>query len=311
MGSKFYAVRNGRSIGIYDNWDDCKGQVHGYPGCQYKSFSSLKEAEDYIGQNVPPPHPACKEQKVDGSIASQYKSFSSLKRVEVCPTERVKAPETASKKQIYGYPGSQHKMFSSSKEAEDYLPQSIEEPQTACKEQKVDGYLANQNKSFSLLKRAEGYPAQEAQGPATSSNGQDLYLLEFDGASKGNPGKAGAGAVLRYPDGSVAYTLKEGVGVATNNVAEYRALIRGLKVCLDKGIDRVHVRGDSNLVCMQIQDKWKTKNANIAELSKEAKELKAKFREFHIDHVLREFNSEADALANAAVGLPDGEWTSS
>lgn len=238
MGSKFYAVRKGKSIGIYDNWDDCKCQVHGYPGCQYKSFSSLKEAEDYLAQSVPPPNPACKEQKVDGYIASQYKSFSSLKRVEVCSTEDIEAPETASKK-------------------------------------------------------------------------QGLYLLEFDGASKGNPGRAGAGAVLRYPDGSVAYTLKEGVGVATNNVAEYRALIRGLKVCLDKGIDRIHVRGDSNLVCMQIQDKWKTKNANIAELSKEAKELKAKFREFHIDHVLREFNSEADALANAAVCLPDGEWTSS
>lgn len=201
MGSKFYAVRKGRSVGIYNNWDDCKSQVHGYPGCQYKSFSSLKEAEDYLAQNVPSPHPACKE--------------------------------------------------------------------------------------------------------------QGLYRLEFDGASKGNPGKAGAGAVLRYPDGSVAYTLKEGVGVATNNVAEYRALIRGLKVCLDKGIDRIHVRGDSNLVCMQVQDKWKTRNENIVELSKEAKELKAKFREFHIEHVLREFNSEADALANAAIYLSDGEWTSS
>lgn len=238
MGSKFYAVRKGRSVGIYNNWDDCKSQVHGYPGCQYKSFSSLKEAEDYLAQNVPPPHPACKAQK-------------------------------------------------------------------------VDEYLANQNKSFSLLKRAEGFPVQEAQGPETSSNRQGLYRLEFDGASKGNPGKAGAGAVLRYPDGSVAYTLKEGVGVATNNVAEYRALIRGLKVCLDKGIDRIHVRGDSNLVCMQVQDIWKTRNENIVELSKEAKELKAKFREFHIEHVLREFNSEADALANAAIYLSDGEWTSS
>lgn len=275
MGSKFYAVRKGRSVGIYNNWDDCKSQVHGYPGCQYKSFSSLKEAEDYLAQNVPSPHPACKEQKVDGYIASDYKSSSSLKRVEVCPTQDVKAPEIASKKL------------------------------------KVDECLANQNKSFSLLKRAEGFPVQEAQGPETSSNRQGLYRLEFDGASKGNPGKAGAGAVLRYPDGSVAYTLKEGVGVATNNVAEYRALIRGLKVCLDKGIDRIHVRGDSNLVCMQVQDKWKTRNENIVELSKEAKELKAKFREFHIEHVLREFNSEADALANAAIYLSDGEWTSS
>ncbi|PNX77515.1 hop-interacting protein thi034, partial [Trifolium pratense] len=75
--------------------------------------------------------------------------------------------------------------------------------------------------------------------------------LEFDGACKGNPGPAGAGAILRAEDGSKVYRLREGVGTATNNVAEYRALILGLKQALKKGYKHIRVQGDSLLVCNQ------------------------------------------------------------
>lgn len=82
---------------------------------------------------------------------------------------------------------------------------------------------------------------------------EDSCSIEFDGASKGNPGKAGAGAVLRSShDNSVLFYLREGVGTATNNVAEYRALILGLKSALLKGFRNVRVQGDSMLVCMQV-----------------------------------------------------------
>ncbi|KAH9305754.1 hypothetical protein KI387_010158, partial [Taxus chinensis] len=127
--------------------------------------------------------------------------------------------------------------------------------------------------------------------------------LEFDGASKGNPGKAGAGAVLRNQDGSVICQLKEGVGRATCNVAEYRAIILGLKVALNNGIERIHVQGDSKLVCMQVQDLWKVKSHNIAALNMEAKNLIRNFKEFSISHIYREFNTEANDLANAAIEL--------
>lgn len=76
--------------------------------------------------------------------------------------------------------------------------------------------------------------------------------LEFDGASKGNPGLAGAGAVLHAGDGSMVFRLREGVGVATNNVAEYRGLILGLKYAIEKGFKHIKVQGDSKLVCMQV-----------------------------------------------------------
>ncbi|XP_031406317.1 uncharacterized protein LOC116214937 isoform X8 [Punica granatum] len=150
--------------------------------------------------------------------------------------------------------------------------------------------------------------------PPAKRSGEMLQLdsyvsctLEFDGASRGNPGLAGAGAVLRAENGTVVHRLREGVGIATNNVAEYRGLILGLRYALERGFKNIRVQGDSKLVCMQVQGLWKIKNQNMANLCKVAKELKEKFASFEIKHVLREFNSEADAQANLAVNLRDGQ----
>ncbi|CAA7390632.1 unnamed protein product [Spirodela intermedia] len=132
-------------------------------------------------------------------------------------------------------------------------------------------------------------------------------IIEFDGASKGNPGKAGAGAILRSEDGTVVARLREGLGVVTNNVAEYRAIILGMKYALQKGFKRVRVVGDSQLVCNQVQDRWQTKHPNLMNLCKEAKELKSKFDSCEICHVERELNSDADKEANFAVHLASGE----
>ncbi|GJM84715.1 hypothetical protein PR202_ga00412 [Eleusine coracana subsp. coracana] len=96
----------------------------------------------------------------------------------------------------------------------------------------------------------------------TGSQSVDLNhmvgILHFDGASKGNPGKAGAGAVLMTEDGRVVYfilnisRLREGLGIATNNVAEYRGLILGLRYSIRHGFKRIKVHGDSQLVCNQV-----------------------------------------------------------
>ncbi|XP_043707825.1 uncharacterized protein LOC122657110 isoform X5 [Telopea speciosissima] len=147
----------------------------------------------------------------------------------------------------------------------------------------------------------------------TSVAAQTIYskcescILEFDGASKGNPGQAGAGAVLRAEDGSAVFQVREGVGFATNNVAEYRAIILGMKHALKKGFKKIHVKGDSKLVYMQVRGQWKTKNQNMSDLCEEVKELKDKFVSFQISHFVRSFNSEADAQANLAINLQDGE----
>ncbi|GER55970.1 RNase H family protein [Striga asiatica] len=131
--------------------------------------------------------------------------------------------------------------------------------------------------------------------------------LEFDGASKGNPGQAGAGAILRSDNGSLILKLREGLGVTTNNVAEYRAFILGLKGAIGRGFTSVRVRGDSKLICMQMQGQWGAKNQNISTLFEEAKKLRDKFASFQIMHVLRDLNSDADAQANLAVKLAEGQ----
>ncbi|KAF8039959.1 hypothetical protein BT93_B2239 [Corymbia citriodora subsp. variegata] len=128
----------------------------------------------------------------------------------------------------------------------------------------------------------------ETNGPKeTSHDALNSCILEFDGSSKGNPGKAGAGAVLRADDGSVICMLREGVGTATNNVAEYRAIILGLRYALEKGCRSIRVRGDSKLVCMQVQGLWKVRHKKMSELFQEVARLKQNFLSFEISHVLR------------------------
>uniref|UniRef100_A0A0E0LRV5 RNase H type-1 domain-containing protein n=1 Tax=Oryza punctata TaxID=4537 RepID=A0A0E0LRV5_ORYPU len=112
-------------------------------------------------------------------------------------------------------------------------------------------------------------------------------LLEFDGASKGNPGKAGAGAVIRRLDGTVIAQLREGLGIATNNAAEYRALILGLRYAAKKGFKYIRAQGDSKLVCNQVSDVWRARHDTMADLCKKAKEIKGRFHTFQINHVLR------------------------
>ncbi|CAN6809271.1 unnamed protein product [Brassica oleracea] len=139
-------------------------------------------------------------------------------------------------------------------------------------------------------------PRNVAQGSCT---------IEFDGASRGNPGRAGAGAVLRASDNTVLFYLREGLGFATNNVAEYRALILGLECALSKGFRNVRVQGDSMLVCMQqVQGAWRVQDPKMAQLCGQAKELMRQFSSFHIQH---ELNSEADAQANHAINLAENE----
>ncbi|KAH6805245.1 RNase H family protein [Perilla frutescens var. frutescens] len=136
---------------------------------------------------------------------------------------------------------------------------------------------------------------------------QRSCTLEFDGASKGNPGQAGAGAILRYDDGSLICRLCEGLGIATCNFAEYKGVILGLKYAAEKGFTNIRVKGDSKLVCMQIQGLWRVKSENLLTLYKEAKELEGRFRSFQIMHVLRDLNSEADVQANLGARLAEGD----
>ncbi len=126
-------------------------------------------------------------------------------------------------------------------------------------------------------------------------------IVSCDGASRGNPGPAGVGAQIADPDGVVLAEVAEGIGVATNNVAEYTAAIRGLERARELGAREVLLRSDSRLLIEQVAGRFRVKNPTLQQLHREVRALVATFDRVEYEHVPRERNTEADRLANLGV----------
>jgi probable phosphoglycerate mutase len=127
-------------------------------------------------------------------------------------------------------------------------------------------------------------------------------VVEADGGSRGNPGPAGYGAVVRDADtGEVLREVAAGIGVASNNVAEYRGLIAGLEAAAELGAREVDVRMDSLLVVNQMSQIWKIKHEAMRPLASQAAALVRGFDRVRFSHIRREFNKHADRLANEAM----------
>lgn len=126
-------------------------------------------------------------------------------------------------------------------------------------------------------------------------------ILWCDGAARGNPGPAGIGVLVTDADGSTVGEIAEGIGVATNNVAEYTAAIRGLERARDLGAEDVLLRSDSRLLVEQLSGRFKVKNPTLRRLHAEASMLAAGLGSIRYEHVPRERNTEADRLANVGV----------
>jgi len=135
------------------------------------------------------------------------------------------------------------------------------------------------------------------------------FIVYADGAARGNPGPAGAGAVLLDERGNVVAELARGLGRATNNVAEYSALILGLEEAQRRGATAVDVRMDSLLVVQQMRGLWRIKHPGLKDLAVRAATLLASFPERGIRHVPRAENAHADALANR--GVDSATWDGS
>ncbi|WP_436502209.1 bifunctional RNase H/acid phosphatase [Actinokineospora sp. HUAS TT18] len=132
-------------------------------------------------------------------------------------------------------------------------------------------------------------------------------IVEADGGSRGNPGPAGYGAVVLDADTrAVLAERAEGIGVATNNVAEYQGLIAGLEAAAELGAESVRVRMDSKLVVEQMMGRWQVKHPAMKPLATRARELARAFREIDFDWIPREQNKHADRLANEAMDRQAG-----
>ena len=125
--------------------------------------------------------------------------------------------------------------------------------------------------------------------------------LSTDGGARGNPGPAAYGYVLETEDGTVLAAHGETIGTATNNVAEYRALVAGLEKALELHVDEVEVVSDSELLVKQMRGEYKVKNETLRELNARAAELAEELRSVRYTAVRREHNELADRLVNEAL----------
>jgi probable phosphoglycerate mutase len=126
-------------------------------------------------------------------------------------------------------------------------------------------------------------------------------IANIDGGSRGNPGPAGYGVRVTDPEGAVVAEFGEAIGVATNNVAEYRGLLAALRYAKEQGYASLTVRSDSLLLVCQMRGEYKVKNPGLQALHAEARRLVWELGRVRFEHVRRELNAHADRLANEAM----------
>jgi ribonuclease HI len=151
---------------------------------------------------------------------------------------------------------------------------------------------------------ADAAPEPKAANAPTAATAS--YRANIDGGSRGNPGPASYGVVIRDPRGQVVAKLKKYIGRSTNNVAEYYGLIAALDYAQQHGIRALQVQSDSELLVRQMRGQYKVKSPELRPLFERAKKMAQTFDSFKIDHVYREQNAEADGLANEALDETSG-----
>jgi len=146
-----------------------------------------------------------------------------------------------------------------------------------------------------------GAPLFADAAPEATTAPAAAYRANIDGGSRGNPGPASYGVVIRDPRGEVIAKLKKYIGRMTNNVAEYYGLIAALDYAQQHGIRALRVESDAELLVRQMQGRYKVKSPELRPLFERAHKMAQAFEFFRIEHVYRERNAEADALANEAL----------
>jgi ribonuclease HI len=152
-----------------------------------------------------------------------------------------------------------------------------------------------------LLERAAAAVEGSLEEPEAQAPQIARVRLYSDGAARGNPGLAGAGAVLVEPSGQVIDRIGKFLGVQTNNVAEYTALLLGLRRAKELGVAEVEVFADSELMIRQLGGRYQVKSATLRPLYDEALQLLNEFERVKLVHVPREMNRAADEMSNRAI----------
>jgi len=126
-------------------------------------------------------------------------------------------------------------------------------------------------------------------------------VIFTDGTAKPNPGPAAIGVIMKDEQGRLIASISQPIGPATNNQAEYKAIIAALEGAIRLGVDQVDLRSDSELVVKQVKGQYRVKNASLKPLHQKIKQLQSQLQAFTIIHIPRQQNTEADSLANIAL----------
>ena len=159
-----------------------------------------------------------------------------------------------------------------------------------------------------MAKRVQPPPAAGlfADGASEAKPVAAAYRANIDGGSRGNPGPAAYGVVIRDAKGDIVAKLKKYIGRMTNNVAEYYGLIAALDYMQSQGIKALRIESDSELLVKQMRGQYKVRSPELQPLFERARKMSQALESFRIDHVYREQNREADALANEAMDEVEG-----
>ncbi|KAE8788048.1 hypothetical protein D1007_37946 [Hordeum vulgare] len=311
-GSDYYVVRKGDMVAVYRSLNDCQAQicssVSGPAASAYKGYCWSKEKAEYFSSHG--------LSNASYTISAAELREDLLGALVPCTFQEITASSSNQRAPNMSAIGSDIRYQPGIHNDIKYEPgtQPVDLHYSATGSGQAQGY-SDQAHAFSGLEakpRSSSYSSPNNLNHTGAFDAQPVSkqymvcVVHFDGASKGNPGKSGAGAVLMTEDGRVISRLREGLGVATNNVAEYRGLILGLKYAIRLGFKRIKVYGDSQLVCYQVKGTWQAKKENMMELCKEVRKLQENFISFEVHHVRREWNSEADRQANIAITLASG-----
>ncbi len=270
---KFYGVARGRAPGVYATWDEARAQVDGIKGAVHKSFSTREEAARWVSARNPDISGTMMTGEARPSAGVQDRASA---RSPATSPGKPRAPRSASSM------GGARALSTSARDGGD--------PIAAAEGANGKDDEARQS---------------DAAPPPTAPLADGSYTLYFDGASRGNPGPAGAGALIRRDaDARVVFEIAEYLGDdKTNNEAEYIALVGGLRKAAQLGIRVLNVKGDSSLVVNQVNGRWKVKTDHLRPMFEEARRIIDENFDggASIAYVRRELNSEADSLANVAI----------
>lgn len=163
----------------------------------------------------------------------------------------------------------------------------------------TDDWLSRENISRAAVQALHRELSHYLETEATRI--EAAAILYVDGAARGNPGPAGIGLVLTDASGKTIAEKKQFIGESTNNVAEYQGLVQGMNFARKKGLKKLLVRTDSELMAKQMLGEFRVRNPQLLVLYNQAMTLAAQFQEFAIEHVRREANKRSDILANMAI----------